>query len=220
MVDVEYFENSGKYIDISSNKKIISSTNDEYNTAYSSIIIDPSKNQKYIWTFKIIKHSGWYAGIQIGIVQSSSSCLDTNFAQRDGGGKEGRKYYSYCSSNKKYSHNDCNGEKCVNEGYGANDLISMKLDFSKTNGGCGLLYFSKETPINNDSLNPDSWDLKKPYNIAFDSVDGSCKYKMAVSIKNASVELSGFLSLEEHENKKKDEKLMKNKESYEDIYYI
>ena len=141
------------------NKNNDTITHNKYATDHSCYgfqSIPSTSTSIYKWTFKIIKQR-CYNTISIGIDEDKNQWINHDFSEQDG-----TINYSYCSNGKK-----CHSGKEEDYGpiYSDNDLISMILDFSSSNGS---IYFLK----NNKNIGVAYKNIKK---------HKKKKYKMCIS---------------------------------------
>merc|ERR1712154_394866 len=169
---IDYFNQIGKYIKYNNtnNQRIINNDHNDCNTAYGSTLIDPSINKKYIWKFKITKSTTRSHDMYLGIDQYSSSWTDDDFSA-----KKHSINYSYGWNGKKYSHKTGGWGQEYHCEYNKDDIVSMKLDFSRQSI-YGKLSFSVNT-------NDEGTKKKKiKYKTAFKNIPKDVDYKMAVSL--------------------------------------
>ena len=188
---MESFGNVGKKITLENDNKSVCmiGMSGGWQTAYGSKLIDPNIKETYIWTFTITDDDG---SLCIGIDEATSLWTDENFTQR-----EETHNYSYCHNGNIYSHTLPDGES-FDKRWSADDIIAMKLDFSKSTNS-GTLSFC----INDNK--------QKNWKIAFNDIPKDKKLRMAVSLNGtnlypASIDLVEYkqlfnLSSDEHEVK-------------------
>eukprot|EP01084_Bolivina_argentea_P182258 314676_1 len=182
---IDYFKTvSYAYTERSKNKKIIMSNNDEYVMSFGSLLLDYTNiniTNEYCWQFKII--SGSKENVCIGI-QSFESCEksmvpETNYNQHNDNsyvlcndGMIYNPYYrNYCEDlNKKIIHNDLV--------FGKGDIVCMLFKIKE-----GMLGFYV---IKNNEQNVDR--IFK-YKYLFTNLNNGKKYRLAVGLCSASVQL-------------------------------